>query len=107
MVRRNGHFPGSIDLRHFAQKLQAMIRPTLQHIELPLMDHFMSQGVEQFLFRVRRLCGELFKQRERKANFAKTVSHGEGGECLGTLATGKHPHRGGQPLTPDDLDRPE
>jgi len=78
VVRRNGHLSGPIDLRHFPQELQAMIRPMLQHIELPLMDHFMSQGVEQFLFRVRRPCGELFKQRERKTNFTMTVSHGEG-----------------------------
>ncbi len=80
-----------------------MIRSALQHIELPLMDHFMSQGVEQLLFRVWRPCGELFKQRERKANFTMVVRI----EGLGPLTTGKHPHRGGQALTPDDLDRPE
>jgi hypothetical protein len=46
VVRRHGHFTGSIHLRHLSQKLQAMIRSTLQHVELPLMDHFVSQGVE-------------------------------------------------------------
>jgi len=91
VVRRHGYFSGSIQLRHLPQKLQAMIRPTFQHIELPLMDHFMSQGVEQFLFRVRRPRGELFKQRERKADFATTVRRGKGVECLWPLATGKHP----------------
>jgi len=104
MVRRHGHFPGSVDLGHFSQKLQAMIRSTLQHIELPLMDHFMSQGVEEFLLRVWCPCGELFKERERKTNFSTTIGHGEGIECLWSLATRKHPNRGGQTLTPDDLD---
>jgi hypothetical protein len=84
-----------------------MIRPTFQHIELPLMDHFMSQGVEQLLFRVGCTYCELFKQRERKANFSTTVSLGEGIECFGPLATGKHSNRSGQTLTPNDLDRPE
>jgi hypothetical protein len=107
VVRRYSHFSGSIHLCHLSQKIQAMIWSALQHIELPLMDHFMSQGIEQLLFRVWRPCGELFKQRERKANFAMTASHGERIEGLWPLATGKHPNRGGQALTPDDLDRLE
>lgn len=69
-----------------------MIGPTFQYIELPLMNHFMSQGVEQLLFRVGRPRGELFKEREREANFSTTVSQREGGEGLGPFAAGKHPN---------------
>jgi hypothetical protein len=107
VVRRHGDFTRSIHLRHLPQKLQTMIRPTFQHIELPLMDHFMSQSVEQLLLRVRCPIGELFKEWERKSNLTMTASHSERMECLGTFTTGKHPHRGGQALAPHDLYRHE
>jgi hypothetical protein len=91
VVRRHGDFTRSIHLRHLPQKLQTMIRPTFQHIELPLMDHFMSQSVEQLLLRVRCPIGELFKEWERKSNLTMTASHSERMECLGTFTTGNIP----------------
>ena len=77
-----------------------MIRPLLQHIELPLMNHFMCQGIEQFLFRIGCPRRELFEQRERQANFPMTVRLGEGIKAFGPSATGKHADRGREALTP-------
>jgi hypothetical protein len=36
----------SIHLAHLAEEIGTMIRPPLQEIKLPLMDHFMSQSTE-------------------------------------------------------------
>jgi len=52
-----------------------MIRSTLQEIELPLMNHFMSDGVQEFLFRIGRSGAKPYEERERQANFPTALTH--------------------------------
>lgn len=51
-----------------------MIRPTLQEIELPLMNHFMSDRIQELLFRIRGSVAESHKERERQANFPTALT---------------------------------
>lgn len=62
VIRRDSHFSRTIDLRHFPQKYEAMIGSPSQDIELPLVDHFMCQSVDQFLLQLRRARGQLLKE---------------------------------------------
>lgn len=52
-----------------------MIRPPLQDIELPLVDHLMGEGIQEFLLRVGRSLGEPFQQRERETNLSAAAAH--------------------------------
>ena len=43
-----------IHVGHFAEKIQAVIRAALEDVVLPLMDHFVGQGADEFIPAVRR-----------------------------------------------------
>jgi hypothetical protein len=47
---RQGTVP--IHLGHLAEKVQPMIRPSLQDVELPLVDHFVGQRVHDLLLAI-------------------------------------------------------
>jgi hypothetical protein len=47
-----------------------MIRPAFQDVELPLMNHFVGQGVDDFLLAILASMERLLEQRKREANFA-------------------------------------
>lgn len=89
VMGRDGHFAGPVDLRHFSQEFQSMIGPPLQHIELPLMDHLMDEGVQEFLFRVRCPFGEPLEQRKRQANLSTAAVAG-GISCFRPSTAGEH-----------------
>ena len=69
VIRRDGHFTSAIHLCHLPDKVQAVIGPALQHVELPLMNHLMGERVKQFPLRVGRPFGELLQERARQTNF--------------------------------------
>lgn len=74
VVDRDGDFAGSIHLRHFQEKIQAVIRPPFQHIELPLMNHLMGEGIEELLLCERGPFGEPFQQREGEADLSTAAA---------------------------------
>jgi hypothetical protein len=47
-----------------------MIRPPLQDVELPLMNHFVRQRVQNLLLAIRASLDNLMKQGKREANLA-------------------------------------
>jgi len=75
VVGGDRHFSRTIHLRHLLQKGQPMIRSTLQEIKLPLMNHFMSDGVQEFLFRIGRSGPKPREEGKRQANFPTALSH--------------------------------
>lgn len=105
VVDRHGKSPIAVHLRHFSQKVWPVIRPPLEHVELPLVDHFMCEGADEFLYAVRRACEQGCQQGEGEANLAAF------GGCARTPCrpwTGPaHEHTGGssQPPAPHDPDR--
>lgn len=70
VVSGHGYFPGTIHVRHLAHEVQAVIGLPFQDIELPLVDHLMGEGIQQFLFCVGRSFREPLQQRERQSNFS-------------------------------------
>jgi len=84
-----------------------MIWPTFQDVELPLMNHFVGQCVDDFLFAILASLERLLEQRKREANFAlgrwaKTVLIQP---WPWASTTHEQADRGGQPAAPDELDR--
>jgi hypothetical protein len=65
---RQGAAP--IHLGHLAEKIRSMIRPPLQDVELPLMDHFVSQRVHDFLLAIFAPLECLLEQGKGQANLA-------------------------------------
>jgi len=63
VVDRNRDHPAPVHLGHLPHKIRAVIRLPLQDVELPLMNHFMGQGVEQFLLGVGGSFGQALHQR--------------------------------------------
>ena len=37
---------------HFTAEITAVIRPSLQHVELPLVNHFVGERADHFVFRL-------------------------------------------------------
>lgn len=74
VVGGDRHFSRAVHFRHLSQEGQPMIRPTLQEIELPLMNHFMSDRIQELLFRIRGSVAESHKERERQANFPTALT---------------------------------
>jgi hypothetical protein len=70
MVDGDGQRTVPVHLSHLAEKIHPMIWPALQDIELPLMNHFMGQCVDDFLLAVLVPLERLLEQRKREANFA-------------------------------------
>ena len=52
----------SIHLGHLAEKILSMIWPTLEDVELPLMNHFVRQRTHDLLLAARSLFGHLLEQ---------------------------------------------
>ena len=65
---RQGAVP--IHLGHLAEKIHPMIRPSLQNVELPLMNHFVRQRIHDLLLAILTTLGSLPEQRKGKADFA-------------------------------------
>ncbi len=74
MIDGDGHLARAVHLGHFSQKIRTVIRSPLQHVELPLMDHFVGEGVEQFLFHILRAGRKPFEQGEGQADFPMAES---------------------------------
>jgi hypothetical protein len=75
VVGRDRYFSRTIHLRHLFQEGSPMIRSPLQEIKLPLMNHFMSNGVQEFLFRIGRSGPKPREEWKRQANFPTALSH--------------------------------
>jgi len=54
MVDRNGQLAVTIHFGHLSQKVLAMIRPPLEDVVLPLVNHFMREGADEFVPAMRR-----------------------------------------------------
>jgi hypothetical protein len=59
------HVSRAVHFSHLSQEGRPMIRSTFQEIELPLMNHFMSDRVQEFLFPVRSSVAKPYKKWER------------------------------------------
>jgi hypothetical protein len=101
VVGGDRHFSRAVHFRHFSQKVRPMIRTTLQEIELPLMNHFMSDRVQELLFRIRRSVAESHKKWKRQANFSTALTD----RCPWPTTAGEHTDGGGQARTPQSGDR--
>jgi hypothetical protein len=76
MVGGDGDVARTIHLRHLPEKIPSVVRPPFQHIELPLVDHLMGEGIQQLLFRVGRPCCEPLQQGLGQANFPTAAAPG-------------------------------
>jgi hypothetical protein len=65
---RQGAVP--IHLGHLAEKIHPMIRPSLQNVELPLMNHFVRERIHDLLLAILTTLGGLSEQRKGEADFA-------------------------------------
>jgi hypothetical protein len=65
---RQGAAP--IHLGHLAEKIRSMIRPPLQDVVLPLMNHFVCQCVDDLLLAMLAPLECLLEQGKGQANFA-------------------------------------
>jgi hypothetical protein len=52
----------SVYFGHLAEKIRSMIRPPLQDVILPLMNHFVCQRAHDLLLAARSLFGHLLEQ---------------------------------------------
>src|SRR5688572_11916688 len=94
----------AVHLRHLSEKVGPVIWPPLEHVELPLVDHFMCEGADEFLRAVGRAREQGCQQGKGEANLAAF------GGCVRTPCrawTGStHEHADGrsQPPAPHDRD---
>jgi hypothetical protein len=70
MVDGNRQGTAPIHLGHFAKKIRSMIRPPLQDVVLPLMNHFVCQCVDDLLLTILAPLEYLLEQGKGQANFA-------------------------------------
>lgn len=70
MVDGDCHGAAPIHLSHFAEEVRSMIRPPLQDVVLPLMNHFMRQRIYDFLFTILARLDDLLEQGKGEANFS-------------------------------------
>jgi len=59
MIDGDRQGPVPIYLGHLAEKIHAMIRPSLQNVVLPLMNHFVRQRVRNLLLAILTSLGSL------------------------------------------------
>jgi len=102
---RQGAIP--IHLGHLAEKIRPMIRPPLQDVVLPLMNHFVRQRAHDLLLAILAPLGGLMEQGKGQANLAlgwraKPVPIRSRPR---SSTTHEHADRGGQPTAPDEIDR--
>jgi hypothetical protein len=88
------------DLLH-AMEVRTMVRPPLENIELPLMNHLVRQRADNFLL------GLTLEKRHRQPNQAAPGAQRVSWNGSGTRAdvADEHAGRGGQASAPDDVDR--
>jgi len=65
---RQGTAP--VHLGHLAEKIRPVIRPPFQDVVLPLMNHFVRQGIHDLLLPVLTVSGDLLEQGKREADLA-------------------------------------
>jgi len=102
---RQGAVP--IHLGHLAEKSRPMIRPPLQDVVLPLMNHFVRQRIDDLLLAILAPSGDLLEQGKGQANFAlgrraKTILVQSRPR---SSTTHEYADRGGQLAAPDEIDR--
>ncbi len=99
----------SVHLPHLGEKFEPVIRPSLQDVKLPLMNHFVGQGAQQLLLGVGGPGGELLEQRQGQTDVAALLSLIFAVPRVGTRAHQAHKHadRRGQTAAPPHLDRRE
>jgi len=105
VVDGHGKSAVAIHLGHLSQKVGPVIRPALEHIELPLVDHFMCEGADKFLCAVGCVCEQGCQEGKGKPNLAAF------GGCVLTPCrawtgpTHEHADGSSQPPAPHDRDR--
>jgi hypothetical protein len=70
MVDGDGQCTAPIHLGHLTEKIRSMIRPPLQDVVLPLMNHFVRQRIHDFLLAILAPLEYLLEQGKGQANFA-------------------------------------
>ena len=68
MVEGDGQGAVPIHLGHLAEKIRSMIRSPLEDVVLTLMNHFVRQGIHDFLLAVLAPLGNLMEQGKGEAN---------------------------------------
>lgn len=105
VVDGHGKSTVAVHLRHLSQKVGPVIRPPLEHVELPLVDHFMRDSADEFLCAVRRFCEQGCQQGKGEANLA-AVGGSVRTPCRAwTGPTDEHADGSGQPPAPHDRNR--
>lgn len=61
MVDRDSQFAVTIHLAHLAEKVRSVVRSAFEQVELPLMDHFMGEGADEFVAAVRIVGHQRFE----------------------------------------------
>ncbi len=60
MLNSDSHLTRAIHFCHLPQKIEAMVGSSLEHVELPLVDHLVCKDVMKFLLCVGCPVGEPF-----------------------------------------------
>ena len=107
MVEGDGQGAVPIHFGHLAEKIRSMIRSPLQDVVLPLMNHFVRQGIHDFLLAVLASLDNLLEQGKGEANLtlghrAKTILTQPWPWWAST--THEQADRGGQPAAPGEFD---
>lgn len=107
MVDGDCQSPVPVHFGHLAEKIRPMVRPPLQDVVLPLMNHLVRQRIHDLLLPVCAVLGDLLEQGKREANLAfawraKTLLIQSWPRAS---PTDEHADRGGQPAAPDEIDR--
>ena len=107
MVDGDRQGPVSIHLGHLAEKILSMIWPPLEDVELPLMNHFVRERIDDLLLPIGAGFDDLLEQGQGEANFAcdwraKTLLTQP---WSWSSTTHEHTDRGGQSAAPDEIDR--
>ena len=102
---RQGAIP--IHLGHLAEEIRPVIRPPLQTVVLPLMNHLVRQGIHNFLPAICACRGGLLEQGQGEANlalgwWAKTLLIQPGSW---PSAADEHADGGGEAAAPHEIDR--
>ena len=109
MVDRHGKSAVSVHLPHLPEEIRSVIRPPLEDVVLPLVNHLVRQRTDEFVSPERRARYQRGQKRKRKADFP---FGGLGRRPLppggaGTGPAHEHADGSGQPSAPDERDRRE
>lgn len=109
MVDRDGQCAVPIHFGHLSEKFSSVIRPPLEDVVLPLMNHLMREGADELVPAIGRTGQQGLEKRKREADltlrgFVRDVPL-PGGTGAGPAY--EHADRRGQPPAPDEVDRRE